>query len=127
MRNFQEKNKFKRFMRSKPVLVLLTVILIAFAWNLVILTGKLQETYKNKKIEQEKISDLENRKSKRISDIEKLNTDKGKEEVIREKFGVVKDGEQVIVIVDDKSQTATPSQVGSNGFFSFIKNIFKFK
>ena len=125
MRNFQEKNKFKNFMRSKPVLIILTIILVLFAWKVIGLTGKLQETYKNKKIEQEKIADLEARKAKRMSDIEKLSTDKGKEEVIREKFGVVKEGEQVIVVVDDKNQNTTSPKNESNSFFSWFKNLFK--
>ncbi len=125
MRNFQEKNKFKDFMRSKPVLVLLAIIVIAFLWNIIGLTGKLQETYKNKKIEQEKISDLEARKEKLSSDILKLGTDKGKEEVIRENFGMVKEGEQVMVIIDDKNQPETPKETGEKGIFSFLKNLFK--
>ena len=125
MRKFQEKNKFKNFMRSKPVLVLLTIILIAFVWNIVNLTIKLEDTYKNKKIEQEKISDLENRKAKLSTDIDKLNTDKGKEEAIRENFGMVKEGEQVIVVVDDKNQTADEPKSENKGFFSFFKNLFK--
>jgi len=125
MRKFQEKNKFKNFMRSKPVLVLLTIILIAFVWNIVNLTIKLEDTYKNKKIEQEKISDLENRKAKLSTDIDKLNTDKGKEEAIRENFGMVKEGEQVIVVVDDKNQTTDEPKSENKGFFSFLKNIFK--
>jgi len=125
MRNFQEKNKFKNFMRSKPVLILLTIILIAFVWNIVNLSVKLQETYKNKNIEQEKISDLENRKAKLSTDIDKLNTDKGKEEVIRENFGMVKEGEGVVVIVDDKNQTIPDSKNENKGFFYFLKNLFK--
>lgn len=125
MRNFQEKNKFKKFMQSKPVLILLFIVVVAFAWKVIGLTGKLQETYKNKKIEEQKISDLENRKEKLISDIEKLGTDKGKEEIIRENFGLVKEGEQVIVIVDDKNQPEIPPQKEKNKFFSFLKNLFK--
>ena len=125
MRNFQEKNKLKKIMQSKPILIILAIIVILFIWNIVGLTGKLQETYKNKKIEQEKISDLEKRKEKLSTDIEKLGTDKGKEEAIRENFGMVKDGEQVIVIVDDKNQAETPEESQNKGFFSFFKNLFK--
>ena len=125
MQNFQEKNKFKNFMRSKPVLFLLTIVVILFIWNIVSLFGKLQETYKNKKIEQQKISDLENRKVKLSSDIDKLGTDKGKEEMIRENFGMVKEGEGVIVVVDDKNQQDISNQKENKGFFSFFKNLFR--
>lgn len=128
MRNFQQKKGLKYYMRSKPVLILLAIIVILFAWKVIGLTIKLQETYKNKNIEQTKISDLETRKEDLTSKINKLNTDKGKEEIIRENFGMVKEGEQMIVIVDDKSQIATSSQSqqkGLLGFFSWFKNLFR--
>lgn len=122
MRNFQEKKGLKYYMQSKPVLVLLTIIVIAFAWNITSLAGKLQETYKNKKIEQEKISDLKSRKEKLSYDINRLSTEEGKEEIIRENFGMVKEGEQVIVIIEDKNQTEIPKE--NKGIFYFLKNLF---
>jgi cell division protein FtsB len=125
MRNFQEKNKFKIFMQSKPVLVILAIIVILFAWKIIGLTGKLQDTYKNKKIEQQKISDLEARKAKLTSDIDKLGTDEGKEEAIRDNFGMVKDGENVVVIVDDKKTEDVPKKEESGGIINFFKNLFK--
>lgn len=125
MSKFQEKNKFKIFMQSKPVLVMLTVIVFLFAWKVISMSFKLEETYKNKKIEQQKIIDLEKRKEKLSSDIEKLNTDEGKEELIRENFGFVKEGEGVVVVVEDKEQNEIPVVKENKGFFSFLKNIFK--
>ena len=125
MRNFQEKNKFKKFMQSKPVLVILALLVFLFAWNIVNLSIKLKETYKNKNIEQQKIYDLEARKTKLTSDIEKLGTDEGKEEVIRDNFGMVKDGESVVVIVDDKNTTEPEKKPETGGIINFFKNLFK--
>jgi cell division protein FtsB len=124
MRNFQEKKGLKYFLQSKPVLVLLFLVVIVFTWNIISLTKKLQETYKNKKIQEAEISNLEKRKEKLSSDIEKLGTDKGKEEMIRENFGLVKEGENVIVIVEDKNQVKTPVEKKENSFFSFFKRLF---
>ena len=125
MRNFQEKNKWKDFMQSKPVLVLLAIVVILFTWNIVNLTIKLLETYKNKNIEQQKISDLEARKAKLTEDIKKLGTDEGKEEAIRENFGMVKDGEDVVVIVDDKNSNDPEKKPETSGIINFFKNLFK--
>lgn len=125
MRNFQKKRGFQYYLRSKPVLVFLALILIIFAWNVYGLVGKFEDTYKNKKEEEQKISDLEARKAKLTSDISKLGTDEGKEEIIRNNYGLVKEGEQEIVIVDDKSQVATPPLSESKGFLSWLKNLFK--
>jgi len=125
MRNFQEKNKFKRFMRSKPVLVILFFIVIAFTLNVINLTSKLRDTYKNKKIEQEKIYDLEKRKLKLSSDIDRLGTEAGKEEAIRENFGMIKEGEDVIIIIEDKNKNEEPPVEPKKGFFYSLKNIFE--
>lgn len=112
-------------MQSKPVLILLALVVVLFVWKVIGLSGKLEETYKDKKIEEQKISDLENQETKLTNNINKLSTDEGKEEVIRNNYGLVKSGENVIVIVDDKNQVATPPQPESNGFFSWFKNLFK--
>ena len=124
MRNFQRKKDFKYYLQSKPVLILLTVILLIFIWNIFGLIGKMQETRKNRIIEQEKITDLERRKEKLTFDIEKLNTEQGKEEAIRENFGMVKIGEEVIVIVEDQEVNNEQEVNPRNNFFSFLKNIF---
>ena len=124
MRKFQKQNKLKKFMQSKPVLVLLFILIMFVAWKIFVLFGKWQETYNNRKVEQEKIFNLEERKQKLSSDIEKLNTDKGKEEVFRENYGMVRDGEGVVVIVDDKKSKDDQNTQQNNGFFDFFKNLF---
>jgi cell division protein FtsB len=124
MRNFQEKKGLKYFLQLKPVLILLFLIVILFTWNIIGLTKKLQETHKNKKLQEAEISNLEKRKEKLSSDIEKLGTDKGKEEMIRENFGLAKEGENIIVIVEDKNQTKTSAVEKENKFFSFFKELF---
>ncbi len=64
-------------------------------------------------------------KDKLSSGISKLNTEKGQEEVIREKFGLAKDGEGSIVIVDNQNGVDAKNKVNQDGFFSFFKNWFK--
>lgn len=112
-------------MESKPVLVLLGVVVLVFAWSVLGLVGKMAETAKNKKAVEAKIVELTQNKEKLTADISKLETDQGKEDSIREKFGWVKQGEGVIVVVDDKSFEEPESEEGSGGIFSFFKNLFK--
>lgn len=123
MRNFQEKKGFKRFLQTKPVLMLLFMVVIVFTWNVINLLGKLQETAKNKKNQEEEIYNLQKRKEKLSSDIDKINTEKGKEEIIRENFGLVKEGENVIVIVEDKNKTEVLPK-NNKGIWYFLKNLF---
>lgn len=124
MRNFQEKKGLKRFLQSKPVLMLLFVLVIVFTWNVISLVGKLQETIKNKKIQEEEIYNLQKRREKLSNDIEKINTEKGKEEIIRENFGLVKEGEEVIVIIEDKNNISNLSENKNKGFWFFLKGLF---
>ena len=126
MRNFQEKKGWRNVMQSKPALVLLGIVVLAFAWSVVGLVGKMRETVKNKTIVEDKIAELQQTKEKLSADIEKLKTEKGVEESIREKFGWVKEGEGVIVVVEDNSSNQTGQEPeSSGGFFSWLKNLLK--
>ncbi|MFZ3015908.1 MAG: septum formation initiator family protein [Minisyncoccia bacterium] len=111
-------------MQSKIALFLLGVLIIVFSWSIIQLIGKMQDTNKNKKIAENKISELQKQKEKLIYDITNLNTDKGKEENIRERFGFAKEGEEMIVVVDDKNLLDLGKETKTKGFFSFIKNLF---
>ena len=71
-----------------------------------------------------KIAQLEQEKAKLSSDIAKLKTQTGVEESIRDKFGLVKEGEGVVMIIDDKSEPKAVDKP-AGGFFSFFKNLFK--
>ncbi len=125
MRNFQDKNKWRRIVESKLVLMLLSILILVFVWGMFGFVDKMRETVKNKKIAESKMAELVKSKEKRLSDIEKLKTEIGLEESIREKFGLAKEGEGVIVILDDKDQASVSKQSTENGFFSFVKNWFK--
>ena len=123
MRNFQEKNRFKKIMQSKPVLAFLGITVLVFAWSVLGLVGRMRETIQNKKIAENKIEDLQKEKAELLSNMNQLKTDKGIEENIREKFAWGKDGEGMVQIVDDKNAPRTDT--GKSGFFSFIKSWFK--
>jgi len=125
MKNFQKRRGFKYYLESKPALILLLILLVLFAWKIFGLIGKLEDTHKNKKAEEAKIEDLEKRKAQLTSDIEKLGTDKGKEEILRQNFGLAKEGEQLIVIVDDPKTTPPQPAEKTSSFWSFLSGWFK--
>jgi len=112
-------------MRTKPALVFLAIVVVVFAWSAIGLVEKAMETAKNKNIAANKVADLQQQKEKLASDIGKLNTDRGIEESIREKFGWAKEGEKMIMVMDDKNPPAIDENAGKKDFFSFFKNLFK--
>jgi cell division protein FtsL len=125
MRNFQRKRIWRDTLQSKPVLIFLGILILVFAWNILGFWNKMQDTRKNNKIIEDKITALEQQQDKLSTGINNLNTDQGKEEVFREKFGLAKEGENEIVIVDDKTPPAAPAPASSSGFWGFLKNLFK--
>jgi cell division protein FtsB len=124
MKKFQEKSKWKNILQSKPFLIILGFIVLGLIWSVFGLFNRMQETAKNRKIEEDKILDLRQRKEKLIFDINNLKTEKGVEENIREKFGLVKEGEEMIVVVEEKTQTESDQKKSMNKFLFFLKNIF---
>lgn len=111
-------------MQSKPVLTLFGILILFFAYNILGFWNKMQETEKNKKILEDKVILLQQQKEKLSSDISNLNTVEGKEKLFRENFGLAKDGEDMIVIVEDKNPPVA-AQSASTGFLSWLKSWFK--
>ena len=124
MRNFQQKRGLRNIIHSWPVLAFLGILAVFFAWGVIGFMGKMEVTRENRKIAENKVAELEQEKEKLSSDIAKLNTESGVEESIRLKFGLAKEGENMIVVVEDKNPPIV-KKIPSSGFFSFLKNWFK--
>ena len=124
MKNFQTK-RGKQFWQSWPCLIFFSILILIFAWNIFTFWQKMQETSKNKKLAEDKIALLQKQKAKLTTDIAKLNTPAGVEEVIRDKFGLAKEGENMIVIVEDKNKEVVPTPSRFSRFWSFLKGLFE--
>ena len=125
MRNFQKEGRFRHITQSKTFLIFLGLVILFFIFSIYNFMGKMEETAKNKKIVEDKIAELEKSKEKFNADITNLKTENGVEESIRDKFGLAKDGENMILITDDKNKPAETPKTDSGGFFTFLKSWFK--
>ena len=124
MRNFQQKRGWRNVIESWPVLIVLGILVLVFAWGVKDFTEKMLTTRTNKETARQKLRELTEKKEMLSLDIAKLNTESGIEENIREKFGLGKDGEGLIVVVEDKNKPVVVEEK-SNWFISFWKNLFK--
>ncbi len=124
MKSFQDNRTSRKILESKPFLLLLGILVFAFGWNIFGFWGKMEETKKNKEMAQAKVAELQAQKDKLSGDIAKLKTDEGVEANIREKFGLVKPGEQMIVVVDDKTPPPA-AEKPSIGLWGWMKSLFK--
>lgn len=112
-------------LESKPVLILLGMVILIFTWSVLRFWIKMSETGKNKALVQEKTEALREQKETLVTDINKLKTDRGKEEFVRENFGLAKEGEDVIIIVEDEAVKTEPKRGKISGFFAFFADLFK--
>ena len=101
MFDFYEKRKFKRLLYSKVTLIALGLLVIWLFFNVFSMYKKERDT-RLRRIEQRGVLDeLEGREESLREEIERLSTERGIEEEVRSKFEVGKEGEKVIIIVDN--------------------------
>lgn len=92
-------------------LFLVTVILGKAVWNIY---NKNHLAEQNKETTLRELADLEERQARIGAKLERLKTDQGKEEEIRNNLPVAKEGEHVIVIVESEEKTAAQDQRASS-------------
>jgi cell division protein FtsB len=86
---------------------------------------KLKNTEENRRVAEIKVDELKQKKENYLQKLSDLNTEKGIEEDIREKFSVAKEGEKVIVIVDEEKEVEGNTNDESFNIFSFFKKWIK--
>ncbi len=126
MRKFIPKQRWQNVVFSKFTAILMIIVLFFTGnatWNMY---KKYTESKMNKINTLSKLSELEKRKSVLLDDINRLDTDRGIEEELRKNFSIVKDGEELIVIIDNPElKKDTKVSESTYGFWSKILNLFK--
>ncbi|MEI6191181.1 MAG: septum formation initiator family protein [bacterium] len=122
---FQEKRKIKRFFYSRVTLVCLIILiflLLKMVWNVY---EKQALTKDNLAKTATSFEGLQAREKMLSSGIDRLKTDSGIEQEIREKYGLVKPGEEVIVIVDGEDGTSSEPVSSEVSFWQKVKDWLK--
>lgn len=119
-------NKLQRVVYSIPflaILVGLTVVVAISAWNMYQTNQETEETVERLRTEHQELSQRED-----VVTDEALNisTERGLEEEIREKFSVAKEGERVIVLVDDQDQATTTTDTEPSWWQELLAHIWPF-
>ena len=102
MREFRQKHIIRQRIYSKPVILLLLVILFFIAngtWNVF---KKSHQSNQKLTVAEENLIELEEKRDTITLEIERLETNIGIEEEIRSKFDLAREGEKSIVIVDEE-------------------------
>ncbi len=121
--------KFKKsnykFWHSPLALIILFCLLVFFGYKIIDLVKKDVETRQQKNLALDQKDIQEKKEASLLEEIAKLNTDEGKEEVLREKYPVVKQGEKMVTIVNEGNNNSSTTQNTGHGFWNWIKGIFK--
>jgi cell division protein FtsB len=121
MREFQEKRKLRGFFYSKKMAVLLVLILIFLSYSTIKLYFKNRNAVLKRNETGNELADLEQRKTELEKDVNRLQSESGLEEEIRNKFNVQKPGEKALVIVDKNLENGKIESGNElNDFFSKI-------
>lgn len=112
MRKFESQKQIKSRIYSRTTLVVLLVLIILIAKGVFTLYLRNSESVTARENAEMKVKDLRERKQLLSSEIEKLNQEDGVDQEIREKFNVVKPGENVVLIVPDDIATTTEEKPG---------------
>lgn len=125
MAEFRKRQKIRNFFHSKPVLILLFIIIVVFAINIAGIAKKSAEVKRNRDNARAKVAELAEKETKLQTDIASLETKAGTEDAIRDKFRAVKEGEGLIVITDPVLPVDTVTTEKSHGIWAFFRNIFR--
>lgn len=128
MKEFQNRRRFKQMLHSRyalGVLFLLCLLMIRPVFNA---HEKFQKSKLIRAQTQKEYLLVEDRRDMLDKKIAALGTLQGKEREVREKFGFVKEGERVVVLIEDEAGQKNPDTVSEEGIFkrlfSFVKSIF---
>lgn len=107
----KQRPKTGRRFYSKAAIVGLAVLIVLLSRPTWKIFEKSRESKENLKKAQTELAQLEVRKRQLASDVAYLRTEHGRDQEIRDKFGVAKNGETMIVIVRDNNNEYEPIKV----------------
>ena len=101
---------------SKAALLGVCILILFLGKGVYDIYGRERESAKLRADSEQKMAALLAQKANLSSEVEKLGSEAGIEEKIRSKFNVAKPGENVVLIVNDATTTATTTP----GFFASL-------
>lgn len=126
MAGFQAKNNKRKILHSPLMLFFLLCLVLVFMYNMIGLVEKSRETNRKRETVFNQNQTLVEREAYLRENIDKLNTDQGREETLRDKYHLVKSGEKMVVIVDQEANALEADQEvkSSSNFVKFFRNLF---
>lgn len=124
MDHLRDRQKVKRRLYSRTsriALFIVLILLIRATWNIY---TKHAESAENVQRAERDLAELQLRQADLAAKIQDLETGAGKDRAIREKFGVAKEGETLVVIVRGKESAATTTPEVKKSWWGKVRGYF---
>ena len=126
MREFQERRRIKKLLHSRYAIAVLVIIFILVSrglWNVYVKYEKSRDLMARTETD---VTALQDREASLQRSIDVLSTPEGKEKEALDRFGAVKEGEHIIVLVDDSATNSKELPPADDGWWSRFFNLFGF-
>lgn len=123
-RRIKEERFINQLIRSPFSYVVLIFLIALFSYSAVgtYKKSRLAKT-KTEQVEAE-LQRLQKQEEGLRSSLEDMNTDYGLEKALREKFGIVREGETSIIIIEPEEDSVPDETDENKGIFHFLREIF---
>lgn len=124
MEEFKRRRSFKKIVYSPVAIVFLAVILFFLVRALWGVYGSEQRSSQELSVAQRNAADLENRAQYLTTQIDELNSPRGLEGALREKYPVAKEGEQMVIIVPPSATSSATSTASAPSWWQRFLDFF---
>jgi cell division protein FtsB len=125
MREFQERRRMRLFLHSRYAIVVLGLVCLLLAKGVWGVYQKYQRSEELAARTSAELAELEARQKSLIQLNAAITTEQGKEREIRDRFGLIKDGEKTAIIFDNTSDLAGASDAHRQGLWQRFIDLFR--
>lgn len=104
MLDFHEKRKLKALLYSKPALLVLLGIAVLLSFSVFERYQSEREMAEKRKDAEEELQALKGRAAALTHEVERLQSERGIEEELRDRFEIAKEGEEVFILVGNERE-----------------------
>lgn len=125
MREFQDRRRIRRFLHSRYAI---GALLLVLALSVDALWGIYDKYQKSEELERRmmaNVAELQSRRQRLEALNASLGTAEGKEREIRDRFGVIREGEKTVILVDDKEGSGTVRALPDPGLWTRLIDLFR--
>ncbi len=123
-RRIRKERLLSKLIRMPVTYVVLVIFFLLFSYSAIATHQKSRlAKQKTRQVEYE-LDQLVQQEESLTASLNDMNTPFGIEKSLREKFGIIKEGEKSVIIVDPPEETPSGDTEEKKGIFNFFRNIF---